>query len=681
MALPPLLVKIGADATGLDKGLSASQASLAKFAKVGVAAAGAVGVAMIALTKESMAQIDAQAKLAQSMGTTVKSMQALQLAGSLAGVAMSGVQQATSDLTRRLAQAASGTGPVADALDRLGLSAVALSQVPLDERVLKINEALDAMVPAAQRAAVAGQLFGEEGSLAMARIDTATIRQAREDIVRFGVATSEVGANQVEAANDAVTRLGLAFTGLGNRMATAAAPAIEAVANRLIDVAANILGVKVRLDEFFGSLEQARKLLGEDVYNALVGNTEAIADNADALEGIRRAYGNIAPVVLRAQTDLENFADELGRVGEIGAEEVLNGLVREMSYLQSKFLEGKVSGEEYNAEMMRISARAEGLVTQLQNINGVGFQAAIASIGGLRSALGQALSTAMALRQALPGGNMMDTGTGLSPDDPNLLPPGQFAPGSSLRPVSREQGRFNEFFGPEDAGGGGKTEEDMLREKMARRLEVLMESLMTERETVAQWYQEGQDLIQNATDAELAALGGKHEAMQRLEKEHQARLSRIRQLGAAADLNILLGAGQEVLSAMGTHNKKALKVAQVFGAAQALISAYQGAAEALKLPFPANIAAAATVLAKGIGFVSAIKGVNASGGGSTASSGGSTTATAPAAAAPAPAATQTLNFSVTNDPFGISDRLVRQIVGAINQSQRDGSTLIRATVS
>jgi hypothetical protein len=682
MALPPLLVKIGADATGLDKGLSASQASLAKFAKVGVAAAGAVGVAMIALTKESMAQIDAQAKLAQSMGTTVKSMQALQLAGSLAGVAMSGVQQATSDLTRRLAQAASGTGPVADALDRLGLSAVALSQVPLDERVLKINEALDDMVPAAQRAAVAGQLFGEEGSLAMARIDTATIRQAREDIVRFGVATSEVGANQVEAANDAVTRLGLAFTGLGNRMATAAAPAIEAVANGLIAVAANILGVKVRLDEFFGSLEQARKLLGEDVYNALVGNTEAIADNADALEGIRRAYGGIAPVVLRAQTDLENFADELGRVGEIGAEEVLNGLVREMSDLQSKFLEGKVSGEEYNAEMMRISARAEGLVTQLQNINGVGFQAAIASIGGLRSALGQALSTAMALRQTLPGGNMMDTGTGLSPDDPNLLPPGQFAPGSSLRPVSREQGRFNEFFGPEDAsGGGGKTEEDMLREQMARRLEVLMESLMTERETVAQWYQEGQDLIQNATDAELAALGGKHEAMQRLEKEHQARLSRIRQLGAAADLNTLLGAGQEVLSAMGTHNKKALKVAQVFGAAQALISAYQGAAEALKGPFPGNIAAAATVLAKGIGFVSAIKGVNASGGGSTASSGGSSTATAPAAAAPAPAATQTLNFSVTNDPFGISDRLVRQIVGAINQSQRDGSTLIRATVS
>ena len=36
---------------------------------------------------------------------------------------MSGIEQATKDLTRRLSQAATGTGPAADALDRLGLSA------------------------------------------------------------------------------------------------------------------------------------------------------------------------------------------------------------------------------------------------------------------------------------------------------------------------------------------------------------------------------------------------------------------------------------------------------------------------------------------------------------------------------------------------------------------------------
>ena len=47
---------------------------------------------------------------------------------------MSGVEQATKDLTRRLSQAASGAGPAAEALGRLGLSASELLALPLDER-------------------------------------------------------------------------------------------------------------------------------------------------------------------------------------------------------------------------------------------------------------------------------------------------------------------------------------------------------------------------------------------------------------------------------------------------------------------------------------------------------------------------------------------------------------------
>ena len=65
--------------------------------------------------------VDAQAKLAQSLGTTVASIQTLERAGELAGVSMSGIEQATKDLTRRLSQAAAGTAALPlDALDRLG---------------------------------------------------------------------------------------------------------------------------------------------------------------------------------------------------------------------------------------------------------------------------------------------------------------------------------------------------------------------------------------------------------------------------------------------------------------------------------------------------------------------------------------------------------------------------------
>lgn len=50
------------------------------------------------------------------------------------------------------------------------------------------------------------------------------------------------------------------------------------------------------------------------------------------------------------------------------------------------------------------------------------------------------------------------------------------------------------------------------------------------------------------------------------------------------------------------------KAAKVFGIVQGTISMFTGAAKALELPFPANIAAMAAVLAKGAGLVASIKG-------------------------------------------------------------------------
>jgi hypothetical protein len=234
--LPSLKVKIGADTSELDRKLGDTQARLRRFAKIGAAATAAAAVATAALFVRTVAAIDAQAKLAQSLGTTVKSMQILERAGELAGVNMSGIGQATKDLTRRLSQAASGTGPAVDALKALNLSANDLMKMPLDERVLAINEAIREFVPAAQRAAVAGMLFGEEGSIAMGRLDSETLRQATKDIDDFGVAIGEDAADQIERANDALSRIKLVFTGMANKLTVALAPAVEMLANAFTNV-------------------------------------------------------------------------------------------------------------------------------------------------------------------------------------------------------------------------------------------------------------------------------------------------------------------------------------------------------------------------------------------------------------------------------------------------------------
>ena len=75
---------------------------------VAVAAAAAAGIAMI---KSGLETMDAQANLAQSLGTTTRSIQVLTFAGDLAGVSMDEITAATKKLTLKLSDAAGDIAP------------------------------------------------------------------------------------------------------------------------------------------------------------------------------------------------------------------------------------------------------------------------------------------------------------------------------------------------------------------------------------------------------------------------------------------------------------------------------------------------------------------------------------------------------------------------------------------
>ena len=201
------------------------------------AAAAAAGVAMI---RSGLDTIGAQADMAASLKTTVESLQVLRWAGELAGVSMGEIEQATKKLTTRLSEAAAGSGSAVGALQRLNLTAIELQALPLDQRIVAIQEALARFVPEAERAAVASELFGDRAALAFLRIDPATLREAAQDVRDFGVAVSDTDAAQIERTGDAIAKLSLIWLGLTNRLTAAFAPALETVANALADMARSI---------------------------------------------------------------------------------------------------------------------------------------------------------------------------------------------------------------------------------------------------------------------------------------------------------------------------------------------------------------------------------------------------------------------------------------------------------
>ncbi|MDT8858482.1 phage tail tape measure C-terminal domain-containing protein [Paracoccaceae bacterium Fryx2] len=215
------------------------------------AAAAAAGVAMI---RSGLETIGAQADMAASLKTTVESLQVLTWAGELAGVSMGEIEQATKKLTTRLSEAATGSGSAVGALQRLNLTAAELQALPLDQRIVAIQEALNRFVPEAERAAVASDLFGDRAALAFLRIDPATLREAAQDMRDFGVAISDTDAAQIERTGDAIAKLGLIWLGLTNRLTAAVTPALEVVANALADMARSTGPIGIAITALFDNL-------------------------------------------------------------------------------------------------------------------------------------------------------------------------------------------------------------------------------------------------------------------------------------------------------------------------------------------------------------------------------------------------------------------------------------------
>jgi hypothetical protein len=669
MSLPPIVAKITADTSELSKGLGDATTRLRTFAKVGGAAVGAVGVAMVALTKASLSNIDANTKQARSLGLTHDALKRMALVANEAGVETGQLTSMLGLMQRNIDALAEGTKAQVEAFKRLGLSISDLQGLSPDEQFARIAEALDKISDPTQKTALAMDVFGRSGRNAINMLDSyrAKTQEAATFQERFGIAVRQSTAESIERANDAVGRLGMVMEGLGNRLAGLVAPAIEATANGLINFAATVLGIRVELEQFFGTLEMARASLGEDLFLKIMGRPDLIRDHAPSIAAVVNEMDQLQTIAVALAPQLKTFADELKGIDADAtrlARIELEGLADSIKQADEDLKNGIITQEQYNFELQHTIERAWEIVKANEAINNSNFSNAFANIATLAKRYLEAAKAAAqaraniqaALFEQSPAGQAMGSyaGRGTTSDRSIIVPEG---------PAPQVGG------GVARSGGGGGS----LRDALAERLETLIEGLQTEAEVINAWYEAGQQTLEDALARKLLTEDEYRQQRERLEEEHQRRMGEIRKAGEEFGIQTVLGAGEEILQAIGQTNEQALRIAKIFGAAQALISAYQGAAEALKLPFPKNLAAAATVLAKGISFVNAIRG---------AGKGGATSAGSAATGASAPQQNvQTLNFTLVNDSFGIGQNIVRQIASQLNEAQRNGNTLIRATVS
>jgi len=275
-----------------------------------------------AAVRSSLKTVDAQAKMAQSLDTTVVSIQNLTRASDLAGISQEDLNGSLRRMTRRISLAEDGTGAAVDAFERLNLSASDLADLPVDKRVEIITRRIREMIPEAEQAGVASKVFGDKTGLAIMRLDSDVIAQATEEIRKFGVGVSDVDADKIEAANDAMSSIGLVTRGLSNQLTVALAPVLETVAKRIAEVAGWFSDLSPRMQRLVGVSVAVAAAIGP-LAIALGFVAAGMAAMASPIGLAVLAFGAVAGAAAYVATQWDKLKDRfpvLERIAGLGAE-------------------------------------------------------------------------------------------------------------------------------------------------------------------------------------------------------------------------------------------------------------------------------------------------------------------------------------------------------------------------
>ncbi|MFG0284206.1 MAG: hypothetical protein ACF8R7_07260 [Phycisphaerales bacterium JB039] len=206
-------------------------------AAAGVAATALVGLgaAVSALGVRQLKALDASVKMADRLGLNVDQLRAFEFAAGQAGVSTNALQMGMQRLTRRVAEAARGTGEAQGALKELGIDAQSFSTLSADQQLRTLADRFAAVPNQADRVRLAFKLFDSEGVslLQLLQSGSGELDRLTAQFRSFGGELGESGVARVISANNAMGRLGAAFDAIKTQIAVAVAPAIDILAKSL----------------------------------------------------------------------------------------------------------------------------------------------------------------------------------------------------------------------------------------------------------------------------------------------------------------------------------------------------------------------------------------------------------------------------------------------------------------
>lgn len=589
--------------------------------------AGSAGIGL--LVRNQMQAIDTTAKFARMIGASTEEIVGLQHAAEItAGVADKEFRMAFQRMTRRVAEAAQGTGEAKAAIKELGLEAEDLAKAGPAEAFKSIADAIQDVEDPAQRVRIAFKLFDSEGAalvntLGAGRGEIERLIQQSDDL---GRSFDAIEAQKVEAANDAITEMKGAFSGMGRIVTVELAGPIQSVADSMNE--------------------------------ALTGSTEV----QDAVREMTRAsVGGIA-TMLDAAASVMDFVEQnstmaqFGLIGYIvygrkGA--VVGSLIGSLfDHIERRMAALGIGVSDNVAELIRLGDRVERLQGQLESLpeGGRDFRRIERELREARGELERVQEAAKPdelLEYAAAWDENEEAVGGLSSGLRTLAETMRASLEEGEKLAELDMGRITGMTPPDDAlrgGGAGAaeiTQEEL--DKQKARLDVIREGMATEMELEQAHFEREQEFLATAHETLFESEAERKMMLENLERDHQDRMFQIQTQGlgrlfqsqmrfldqmeaadkasGAVQVGIMTNAFASITAAGAQHNKEMFKMNKAAGIANAVVSTLVAANKTWEQwGYPWGIPMVAAQLAAGYANVQAIRSTSFSGGGGAAPS-------------------------------------------------------------
>lgn len=214
---------------------------------VGVAAAATVasGAAFVAHLRNVQNELDATIKSATKLGLSFNELSSIRFAASeIGGLDASQTDAAIKKMQINIAKAAGGDEAIQKVFQRIGIDAGEAIEAGPVEALKRISDAFREIESPAERLKIAVEIFGKSGA---DMVDTLMAgRDVIDESTRFQErwnSLTDAQAVGVESNNDAWGRVFFVIEGLTNKLAAEFAPAMQLIADYLLDSVDGATGV------------------------------------------------------------------------------------------------------------------------------------------------------------------------------------------------------------------------------------------------------------------------------------------------------------------------------------------------------------------------------------------------------------------------------------------------------